>query len=152
MDFNLDWGTPLPLRKSKGNTIYALDLEKIPKTPGVYIFLRVHGNSTNVLYVGKADNLKGRIKQQLNAVRLMKGIENAPSGARSIVYAEFRPKQGQRTHCLRLIERGLIRYYLAQGNELLNIQGSRIRKHSLTSERTSTLVRHMIPTEIFFEH
>jgi hypothetical protein len=152
MDLNLEWGKPLPLRKSTGNTIYALDLEKIPRTTGVYIFLRLHGDSVNVLYVGKADNLKGRIKRQLDAVRLMKGIENAPTGKRWLVYAEFKPKQGQRANCLRLIERGLIRYYLAQGNELLNIQGIRIRKHSLTSERSSAIARRMIPTEIFLEH
>lgn len=152
MDLNLEWGKPLSLRKSTGNTIYSVELEGIPKTPGIYVFLRVHGDSVNVLYVGKADNLKGRIKQQLNAVRLMKGIENAPSGARCVVYGEFKPKQGQRANCLRVIERGLIRYYLAQGNELLNIQGSRIRKHSVTSDRTDSVVRRMIPTEIFFEH
>jgi hypothetical protein len=154
MDLHLEWGQPVPLRRAPGNTIYSIDLAGIPKSPGIYVFFRTHGTSVSVLYVGKADNLKNRIKGQLNAVRLMRGIENAPTGARCVVYGEFKPRPGQRSdsNCLRLIERGLIRYYLAQGNELLNIQGSRIQKHSLTSERTAAAVRRLIPTEIFFEH
>ena len=130
--------------------MYGTDIELVPEAPGVYIFFRQFGNSPEALYVGKAMNLRSRIKQQLNAHRLMKGIEAAAMGARYIAIGELRRKPGQQIEpCLRVVEHGLIRHYLALGAGLLNIQGSQIRKHSLTSERTTA--RKLIPKVIFFE-
>src|SRR5689334_4458779 len=87
MDFKLTWRKPIPLRESgpETNLIYELDLDQIPPTPGVYVFMRSFGKKLTPLYVGKAGNLNGRIKQQLNALKLMKGIHNADIGARVIV-------------------------------------------------------------------
>ena len=140
MDLNLQWGDPLELRRSPSSAIYDVNVSEIPEAPGVYVFYRVHGDVKAALYVGKGENLQSRIRQQLNAVKLMKGIENALTGSRYLICANFQRKSGQQLTCLPIIERALIRYYLStkEGDELLNIQGSRIKKHSLTSERPSS--------------
>jgi hypothetical protein len=149
MDLNLQWGEPLPLVKSASD-LYWTDGEQIPHAPGIYVFFRAFGRSREALYVGKAGNLRSRIKQQLNAHRLMKGIEDASMGARFIAIGELKRRPGQQVKtCLTLIEHALIRHYLARGDELLNIHGSRIRKHSLTSERTRA--RNLIPKVLYFE-
>jgi hypothetical protein len=149
MDLHLNWGTRLRLTRSvKG--IYDVILDDIPEAIGIYIFFRIHGNVSAALYIGKADNLRLRVTQQLNTVRLMKGIENARTGNRYLIWATFKQKQGQQVaRCLRTIERALIRHYLSKGDELLNVQGAKIRKHSLTSERTA--MRKFIPKKIYFE-
>ena len=149
MDLNLEWGKPLPLVMSASD-LYWADADQIPHAPGVYVFFRQFGKSAEALYVGKATNLRTRIKQQLNAHRLMKGIEGASIGSRYIAIGELKRKPGQQIQpCLALIEHALIRHFLANGDELLNIHGSRIRKHSLTSERTTG--RNLIPKVIYFE-
>jgi hypothetical protein len=149
MDLNLEWGKPLPLDKSVSD-LYWTDGDQIPQTPGVYVFFREFGDSTQALYVGQAGNLRSRIKQQLNAHRLMKGIEDAAMGARYIAIGELKRRPGQQIKtCLTLIEHALIRHYLGLGHELLNIHGRRIQKHSLTSERTKA--RKLIPKVLYFE-
>ena len=35
--------------------------------------------------------------------------------------------------CLPLIERALIRYFLSEGDDLVNKQGTRLRRHELSS-------------------
>jgi hypothetical protein len=150
MDLNLEWGKPLPLEHSRDG-LY-VDLEEIPRTPGIYVFFRSFGDSTRVLYVGKAGDLRSRIKQQLNAYRLMRGIENAAIGSRFVAFGELKRRPGQQVpKCLDLMERALIRYYLAEKHELLNKNGTRVRKHSLASFRKTIILRGLIPKDIDFE-
>ncbi|MBZ5607489.1 MAG: hypothetical protein LAP38_04475 [Acidobacteriia bacterium] len=151
MDFSLEWGDPLPLAQSQANGIYEVNLDAIPTGPGIYIFFRAFGDAAEALYVGKAGGLRGRIKTQMNAVKLMKGIENAAIGPRYVVAGEFKARPGQRQHLLPVIERAMIRYYLTKGHELLNFQGTHIRKHSLASQRRTKILRDLIPKDIYFE-
>jgi hypothetical protein len=149
MDLNLVWGDPLPL-VMEASDLYRADADQIPPAAGIYVFFRAFGTSTEALYVGQAGNLKIRIKQQLDAHRLMTGIKGASIGSRFIAIGELKRRPGQQVKtCLNLIEHALIRYYLARGDELLNNQGTHIRKHSLTSERTKA--RNLIPKTIYFE-
>jgi hypothetical protein len=151
MDINLEWGKLLPL-KHASDGMYHVDLEEIPRTPGIYIFYRAFGDSARALYVGKAGDLRSRIKQQLNAHRLMTGVGNAAIGSRFIAYGELKRRPGQQVgKCLELMERAMIRYYLAEKHELLNKNGTRIRKHSLASLRTTNMLRGLIPKDIDFE-
>ena len=151
MDLQLKWHRPLSLwDDSANNGIYTTDLDKLPDTPGIYIFLRIHGSTHEALYVGKANCLCTRVPQQLNNVKLMKGVENAANGSRRLAFAEFISKKGQQqARALKAIEGSLIRYYLARGDQLLNVQGTRIVKHTLHSERTD--LRKFIPQTIYFE-
>jgi hypothetical protein len=151
MELKLVWHKPVALREAEARTnlLYELDLEKIPATPGVYIFMRTFGKNQNPLYVGKAKNLGSRIKGQLNTLKLMRGIQNAAHGSRVLVFGEFVPKQAQRVDkCLTLIERALIRHFLSEGHELLNKAGTRLAKHSLLSEQVAG---RFVPHKILFE-
>lgn len=151
MDLRVTWHKPVKLRKSRpGSTyIYELDQDSIPDKPGVYIFMRRFGKNLNPLYVGKAQNLKTRIGQQLVALKLMKGLENAEIGSRAVVFGEFVPRPGQsENRCLLLIEKALIRHFLSEGHDLLNKLGTRIAtKHSLTSRKVAG---RFVPTKIRF--
>jgi len=80
----------------------------------------------------------------------MNGVKHALNGSRFIAIGELKRRPGQQVKpCLEIMEHALIRYYLARGDALLNIQGTRIRKHSLTSERKWAL--NLIPKDLYFE-
>ena len=82
MEIRVVWQQPIPLVDGSSQSLIYVppDPAAIPDRPGVYIFGRRHGETVSPLYIGKAENLARRIEQQLNNVRLMKGIENAPTG------------------------------------------------------------------------
>jgi hypothetical protein len=140
MSLNLKWHRSVHIGKHD----YNVDFDEIPKTAGVYVFLRAHGSTAEALYVGKALNLRGRIKQQFNNRRLMDGIKSAPNGVRRLVYAEFVARPGQqKAKSIEICEKALIRYYLAQGHDLLNIQGVKLRFHEIDSVRAD--LKSLIP-------
>jgi hypothetical protein len=133
MKLQLNWHRSVKL----GKFPYGTGAAVIPATAGIYVFLRVHGESAEALYVGKATNLKSRIKQQLNNLKLMTAIQKATNGERRLVFAEFTPKPGQKVDkAIPICEKTLIRYYLAQGHGLVNIQGTTLRFHELDSDRS----------------
>lgn len=134
MQIELKWSKPIRLRDgSADNMIYTCDrIASFPEGPGVYIFARRHGDSVSPLYVGRAKNLAGRLHQQFNNAKLMKGIENAPAGQRLLLLARARLKRGQRVdRVLKVVESALIEYSLAGGHDLLNKQGTKTKVHEL---------------------
>ena len=61
------------------------------------------------IYIGQALRLRGRIRRQLNNLRLMRELEAASGRKRFITYTEFIGKPGQETaKALNTIERSLI--------------------------------------------
>ena len=60
MIISAEWGKGIELKASKkGNSLFDFDLEKIPATAGIYIFIRSYGkNIHEPLYVGRATDLK----------------------------------------------------------------------------------------------
>ena len=85
MSLNIEavWSRPIRLRLARFGAIYECEEpDSIPTESGVYIFGREHGDAAAPLYIGKALNLRRRIEQQLNSVRLMTGIREAQSGGR----------------------------------------------------------------------
>jgi hypothetical protein len=116
------------------NLIYSTDLSKLPRSAGVYIFGRRHGSNFEALYVGKANDLSRRVNTQLNNLRLMQHLKNAKAGKRVVLTGQFVGKPGQQAQkCLALAERALIRYFLSEGHDLVNKQGTRLRRHEVTS-------------------
>jgi len=134
---HLSWHTPQVLKAYP----YQPDLAAIPKSPGVYVFYRKYGaRSFQVFYVGKAQNLRSRLKGQINNLKLMNGIQKAPNGTRCLAYAEIVLKPGQKAEsAIRAAEKILIRHFVEEGHELLNIQGIKIRIQKLTNDRPSPL-------------
>ncbi|MGH3690506.1 MAG: GIY-YIG nuclease family protein [Microbacterium sp.] len=135
MELRVAWMQPIPLTKSKRrDRIYDTDLDRIPNVAGVYVLGRVWGTSFEALYVGKADNLKRRVDQHLNNLRLMRHLEDAQKGSRVVMIGTFMAKQNQPANvCLPLIEKALIRHFLAEGHDLVNAQGTRRRQHEIVS-------------------
>jgi hypothetical protein len=134
MRIDVSWLPPLELSNgADDNLIYTCDWERLPDMPGVYVFARYFGDTTSPLYVGQAQNLRGRVRQQLNNVRLMVGIRNSKLGPRVVLPAEVRTRNGQNMErALDLAERSLIEHYLSEGYELLNVQGTRIAGDEIT--------------------
>lgn len=134
MDLHVEWWSPFRLRNGRRSRLtYTFDeIEDLPDGAGVYIFGRRHGMSFSPIYIGKATNLARRIPQQLNNNRLMNALLDAPSGYRELIIGELHARGGQQAvRAIEIIERGLIKFALAEGHKLVNVQGTRIRSHSV---------------------
>jgi len=124
---------------------YAPDLDRFPQKAGVYFFYRTYGDCFEVFYVGKAINLRGRLKGQLNNLKLMNSIQSAAKGARMLGYGEVILKPGQKAaSAIAAAEKLLIRHFVEEGHELFNIQGVKLRVQTLTNERPPDM-RKVIP-------
>jgi hypothetical protein len=147
----VEWGRPVQLRDgSLQNLIYIADLNRLPKAPGVYVLARRWGTEVEALYVGKANQIRGRVKTQLNNLRLMQHMRNAKAGKRIVLTGRFVSKPGQQLgKCLLLIERALIRYFLSEGHDLVNTQGTRLRRHEV--ESTGKHPKKFIPKTMYVE-
>ncbi len=136
MKLHIEWTKPVVLKDaSREKLIYKADLEKLPSSPGIYMFGRRWGRGQfEALYVGKANKIKGRVKGHFNNLRLMQHLKSAKNGKRIILAGKIVTKPGQQLgKCLILIERGFIRFFLSEGHDLVNKQGVRLRRHELTS-------------------
>jgi hypothetical protein len=134
MEIEIHWKMPLSLIDGTDEYRVYTPEDKSPMSdrPGVYVFARKHGHRTVPLYVGKANNLAVRVAQQLNNVKLMKGIENSPQGGRLLILGELHRKHGQNTQkVLRIAESALIEHSLSQGFDILNKQGKNRPAHSV---------------------
>jgi hypothetical protein len=132
LDIRIEWAARLQLNRAKGNEYYEVDLERVPDTSGIYVFARQWGKTYEALYVGKADNIRRRMKTQLNNLRLMHHVKSARSGSRVLLAATIRPKPGQRLpKLMQIVERALIRHFLGEAHDLVNKQGTRIDRHTI---------------------
>jgi hypothetical protein len=147
----VEWGRALSLRDgAKLNLIYIADLEKLPKVAGVYVLGRRWGTEFEALYVGKANNIRARVKGQLNNLRLMQHLRNAKNGIRLVLAGRIVTRPGQQlAKCLVLIERALIRYFLSEGHDLVNKQGTRLRRHEVLSSGKHP--KRFMPREMYVE-
>lgn len=134
MKLYVEWSRPVSLKDAtRQNLIYKLDLDRLPNAPGIYVLGRRWGSQFEALYVGKANGIRGRVKSQLNNLRLMQHLRNAKAGKRIALAGRILTKPGQQLdRCLPLIERALIRYFLSEGDDLVNKQGTRLRRHELS--------------------
>ena len=151
MQLHVEWGRPILLKDgSRQNLIYTTDLAKLPQAPGVYVLGRRWGTEFEALYVGKAGEIRSRVKGQLNNLRLMQHLKNAKGGKRLVLPGRFVSKPGQQlTKSLLMIERALIRYFLAEGHDLVNKQGTRLRQHEIVSNGKQP--KRFIPRRMFVE-
>jgi hypothetical protein len=142
MSLNIEatWSQPITLRLAKSGAIYECeDPDSVPSRAGVYVFGREHGDSAAPLYIGKALNLRRRIEQQLNSVRLMTGIREAQIGGRFLIYCMPVLKRGQRiVRVISILEQALIAHALAEDFELLQKQGTKTPNHTISFQGNRT--------------
>jgi len=151
MKLQVEWMRPIPLKDATPqNLIYSVGLDKLPTSAGVYVFGRRWGKQFEALYVGKANRIRGRVKGQLNNLRLMQHLRNAKGGKRIVLVGRIITRPGQQIEkCLTLVERALIRYFLSEGHDLVNKQGTRLRRHELSS--TGKHPKKLIPGLMYVE-
>lgn len=151
MKLYVEWTRPIMLTDgTRQNLIYATDLSKLPRVAGVYVLGRRFGSGFEALYVGKAGNIRGRVKRQLNNLRLMQHLNKAKAGRRVVLTGQVVAKPGQQLQkCLVLIERTLIRYFLSEGHDLANKQGARLRRHEVVS--SGKYRKQLIPSLMYLE-
>jgi hypothetical protein len=142
MKLKLEWEHQVPLvRTSRQQLGYTVALEKVPEAAGIYIFGRKFGKKVEALYVGKAANIRRRIKGHFNNLRLMNHLHDARMGRRVLLVARFVSGPGQNAEkCLRILERALIRYFLSEGHDLVNKQGTRLHRHEVESSGSKRVV------------
>jgi len=135
MKLYIEWSRPVRLKDaSKDNMFYEVDLNRVRAAAGVYIFGRRWGSQFEALYVGRASNVRSRVKSHLNNLRLMQHLRSAKTGTRVVLAGRLKTRPGQKLpKCLTLAERALIRYFLSEGHDLVNKQGTRLRRHELVS-------------------
>lgn len=106
----------------------------VPEDPGVYVFARSHGKSVTPIYIGRSVNVLKRVQEQLEKVKLMNSIKKSPNGKRIVLFCTVKPKPGQNAVTLtKVVERALIAHALAAGVDLVNIQGTRKKRHRITN-------------------
>lgn len=127
MKISVTWHAPVSLDGSARDLCDSFDFDLLPSEPAVYIFARRFGAKITAVYVGKAVVLRSRIRQQLNNNRLMRALDDAPNGARVLIYGTFNGKSSQRVRTLLLtVERALIHHFTEQEHELINKRGTRL--------------------------
>jgi hypothetical protein len=147
MKLRLEWGRPMPLRNAgrDENLIYGFDHTKLPVAAGVYVFGRRYGKNFEALYVGKANAIRWRVRDQFKNLPLMMHLKKAKNGKRVILAGRFVSKPGQKEQkCLSLLERALIRYFLSEGHDLVNKQGARLRRHEIVSAGSKRIVPRLM--------
>lgn len=142
MKLQVEWSEPVRMRPAsrqrtsgvRPSGLYVVDLDELPAAPGIYVLGRLWGRGFEALYVGQAKNIRRRLKSQLNNLRLMQHVHGAKTGRRVVFAGTFAPGPGQQVdRCLPIIERAFIRYFLLDGHDLVNIQGTRLRQHEVES-------------------
>jgi len=151
MKLQIEWARPTVLKGGRElNFIYTTDLSKLPSLPGIYLFGRRWGTSFEALYVGKANDIRARVKGQFNNLRLMQHLKNTKTGKRILLTGRVVTRRGQKTaKCLELMERTLIRHFLSEGHDLVNIQGTHLRRHELVS--TGRYPKRYFPSLMYLE-
>lgn len=151
MKLYVEWTHPIPLKDAtRYNLIYSVAVDRLPAAAGVYVFGRRWGNQFEALYVGRAVSVRGRVNNQMFNLRVMQHVKNAKAGRRIVLAGRIITKRGQLLKkCLQLVERALIRYFLSEGHDLVNKQGTRIRRHELSS--SGKYPKRTIPSLIYLE-
>lgn len=135
MKLSVEWMRPIVLKDgTRQNLIYTVDPNRLPDFAGIYVLGRRWASQFEALYVGKANGIRGRLKSQMNNLRLMQHLKNAKAGKRVALCGKVLTRPGQRLDkCMVLIERALIRYFLSEGHDLVNKLGTRLRRHEVAS-------------------
>lgn len=140
MELRFDWQSPIKLTQNKKIIDKDEYINEIENKPGIYYFARDFGDKSEPFYIGETKNLRTRLKQHLETVRIadiLRGmkVKDAPkisNGSRSFHFAYFKPKPGQNTEkSLKIAQRFMISEALASNLPLLNSQLTVIKTHKL---------------------
>jgi hypothetical protein len=91
MKLQMEWNRAVPLRQAgrDENLIYTFQHARLPEAAGVYVFGRRYGGNFEALYVGKANDIRGRVRGQLKNLPLMLHLRKAKNGKPSWLDGSF---------------------------------------------------------------
>lgn len=136
----IEWQKPIELFDSteKILDIDEKDMSKITEDMGVYVFARRHSGMYSPLYIGCGsakgayyNGVRGRIKWHIkHSTELMLAIKRKKmgTGAPTLIVGEIKPQRGDNPE---FVEKELIRRAMADGYNLLNVQHTKIKYHSI---------------------
>ncbi|MFC4446524.1 hypothetical protein [Castellaniella denitrificans] len=149
MNITLEWQDPIKLIRSQhpGKIYDDSFLSDISEEYGIYIFSRVYGGKYTPIYIGKSINLRGRLKSQMNNLKLISQVKDwhpnpnkveakkIINGKRVLLVGHVKAASAaSKEKAITLAEKGLIEHALSNGTRLLNIQGTLIKYHEIYSE------------------
>jgi predicted GIY-YIG superfamily endonuclease len=139
VQIKIEWAKPIQLQEHapiKGFPLWIDDWESLPECAGVYVFARKYGMKIDPIYIGKADNLRIRIKQHLKGnVALVTAMRDGKKGYWIVMYAKHIRCTGQTAAtAVKIAERALIYEAINAGFDLHNKQGKKILYSTIISE------------------
>ncbi len=142
MKISVTWNPPISLTGEARDLCDSFKRDLLPEEPGVYIFARRYGPKITAVYVGKAESLRVRIRQQMNNNRLMRALDEAPKGERVLIYGTFGGKRGARiAKWLVTVEEALITHFTEQQHELINKRGVLLQFDEIEFEGSRIVTR-----------
>jgi hypothetical protein len=148
MKIELEWKGPIRLKPvdSGGYEFEAIEAE-LPTDAGIYVFARKFGENYSPIYIGKARNVRSRLKTQFQSLPLMVKVKNwnptdaknpalALNGARVLFIANLvNPKTSSKIeNALKVSERSLIEHALVEGHKIVNVQMTKTKYDEITSD------------------
>ena len=106
---------------------------ELPDAPGIYVFARRFANTLIPMYVGQASNgFRGRLKQQANNLKLMEALREEKNGDRVLLLGRIKTSRGQQlNNVVDVAEQAHIEHALTEGYELINIRGTKTKRHQI---------------------
>ncbi len=147
MKIELEWTGPIKLKpvNTGGYNFEAIE-DDLPSEAGIYVFARKFGSSYSPIYIGKARNIRNRLKTQFRSLPLMVKVKNwnqtnaedasmALNGTRVLFIGNLlKPSAvAQIENALRITERSLIEHALTEGHNIVNIQMTRTKYDEIIS-------------------
>jgi hypothetical protein len=91
---DIEWLPEFPLERTKLRHTVSYSLaaqhdDRLPDGPGIYVFAREGRSRVEALYVGKAEVLKRRVRNQLNNLTLMNHVAESGMGRKIVVCGKF---------------------------------------------------------------
>lgn len=128
MKIEASWSQPIALKKCESDElIYELDTDQLPSEPGVYVFCRRHGECVVPIYIGESLSIRNRIQGHLKSLPLMRAVENAPNGARFLIYCTVNAGSLKKAKKhVKVVEKALILHAQGEGHVLFNKRGTRL--------------------------
>jgi hypothetical protein len=125
MTVGIAWqrGISLGTKSTFKKNIAQFKLSECPESPGIYIFARKFDDVLEPIYIGKATNLRSRLKTQFNNYRLMEALANEKSGDRVLLLGTIKSSAPDAIRKkIRIAERTHIEHALTAGYPLINVQ------------------------------
>lgn len=132
----IKWGSPVQLYAAKddhGLPYWYNEQTVPPEKAGIYVFSRRWGSKDRLIYVGETANLRKRLIQHLKSnPKLLTALEMAGNGTRLMLWGTVHGPKGLRVKsALAIVQQALIEQAIADGHELVNIQGVQVETVSV---------------------